>query len=251
MVDSNAKTIQQQLGMAFGLWINDLKSPERKPGKVCASKSAKTRLLHRGNVERYHAQRNHFWPTEEETHVRLERSISRLCRGQQIVKNALRWEDPYVGTGRTQRRLVMAWSGLEMIISDLAKSVKLERIDHFVSKLKQHDILAGYEPIQFTTSHVKLKEYGEIVNGQLDIIDFLDISNKETKGVFTRFFHERDTFLKPYEGLVIAKSLRHMIAHGALSSSKVHEWGLRPLFNRLTTEIGQITVLTFETLNGV
>jgi len=258
MKEIHASTVNE-LGKAFGTWINDLKSPKRKPRKTTSRKKTKSGLLHLDKVDRFRLQRNHFWPTEEEAHVRLERSISRLCRGQQIVKNALRWEDPYVGTGRTQTdrirgeqwRLVMAWSGLEMIISDLAKSVKLERIDHFVSKLKQHDILAGYEPIQFKTSHVKLKEYGEIVNGQIDIIDFLDISNKETKGVFTRFFHERDTFLKPYEGLVIAKSLRHMIAHGALSSSKVQEWGLRPLFNRLTTEIGQITVLTFDTLNGV
>ena len=145
----------------------------------------------------------------------------------------------------------MAWSGLEMIIVDLVKSKEMQSIEHYVNKLKDHKALENYEPIQFKTSTVKLKQYGEIINGQIDIMDFLDVIGKDTKNILKRFFQERDTFLKPYEGLLIAKSLRHMIAHGSLSSSKVKEWELRPLFNRLTTEIGQITALTFQTLNGI
>lgn len=258
MNEIHASTVTE-LGKEFGLWINDLKSPKRKPRKGTPRKKTVTGLLHLDKVERFRAQREHFWPIQDETHARLERSISRLCRGQQVVKNAMRWEEPYVGTGRTetdrirgeQWRLVMAWSGLEMIIVDLVKSKEMQSIEHYVNKLKDHKALENYEPIQFKTSTVKLKQYGEIINGQIDIMDFLDVIGKDTKNILKRFFQERDTFLKPYEGLVIAKSLRHMIAHGSLSSSKVKEWELRPLFNRLTTEIGQITALTFQTLNGI
>ena len=42
--------------------------------------------------------------------------------------------------------------------------------------------------------------------------------------------------------------LRHATAHGALSATKVKEWGLRPTFDRLVPELGVVAAAAIERL---
>jgi hypothetical protein len=250
----------KELGKEFAIWISDIKSPIKKiRNSRNHNKSSDLRLIHPDKFERLQYQCCHFNPVNQSSHIQLKRSVSKLCRGQQVVKNALMWTDPFIGSRRTltdqirgeQWRLVMAWSGLEMIVSELIGSVKMERIEFFIEKLEKPESLINYEPFKFNCDSLKMKSYIYSEDEQSSVIDFFDITNKETKHMFTRFFHERDSFHKPHEGLVLAKSFRHLIAHGSLSPTKIIEWGLRPLFNRLTLEIGLVSALTFKTMNSL
>ena len=49
--------------------------------------------------------------------------------------------------------------------------------------------------------------------------------------------------------MVLAKVMRHASAHGALSATKVKQWGLAPVFQRLIPEMGVVATALFERMS--
>ncbi len=177
-----------------------------------------------------------------------------VTRGTKLLKAALEWDDPFVGsslastsrvTGKrrgSQWRCVMAWAGLEILL----KSCGTFRGRHHRQDL---DYLAkqchpeGLVPI----SSPKTQQFGLWVEDETALIEFLDPhAGKDVRPVITKWT-KQDISEWP-ELLLLAYAFRNFTAHGALSATKVGDWGLQRAIESLTYNVGLSAVAILDRL---
>jgi len=181
------------------------------------------------------------------------RIFTALSRGKELLSSALAWDRPLVGksTSRTscdrglQWRSVIAWSGLEQILRELIPSMRRSDLERLVAALD----LPAYPPLAAPRAELaSLKTWREGDTGDDDdgINGFLQAESQETRRTLRSWLiagRPQETWT---DAMVLTKVLRHVTAHGALSASKVKQWGLVPVYGRLVPEMGAVAAAVFR-----
>jgi hypothetical protein len=75
---------------------------------------------------------------------------------------------------------------------------------------------------------------------------FLQAESRATKHILRSWLIAGDHVRTWTDALILAKVLRHVSAHGALSGSKIREWGLAPTLTQLVPEMGVVAARLFD-----
>lgn len=191
--------------------------------------------------------------------------IQALAKGFYLIKSGLEWQEPAVGHHSTdapndthkargiQWRLVMTWGGFETIIKTLLlkKSnggLKTEKIQYFMIKC---DLLNNYSPLNPPNStRANLERWlnkDSSPEGKSALADFLSLGNGDQE-IIENWIVQSQPISNWVEAVRLAKALRNATAHGALSATKVKEWGLQKPLLILSDNLGEIVVAGMKKL---
>lgn len=190
----------------------------------------------------------------------VEASVTAIAKGYALVSAAARWQEPFAGPGNTiadrcrgeQWRLVMAWGGTETILSGLGAlvndKVQFDRIERVLGNAGLHRLP---EPLAPRRNLRKLERWLELGEGKErhPVLDYLGCRDKgaPTRVIRTWLVEGREID-KWSDAFTLARAFRHCSAHGALSASKVNEWGLRPCFEQLNKLLRQFSKTVMDRL---
>jgi hypothetical protein len=181
--------------------------------------------------------------------------VASLSQGKHLVEAAVRWHEPVAGhppesggtpTDRTrgeQFRLVMAYAGLETVLNALLLVEGRGRqgedgLRGFLGKcgLGRYDSLS---PPRRELAELARWLGFEEEQGRHPLTAFLKLNPADTRTLRT-WLLDGNPVEDWYAALRLAKVLRNSTVHGSLSATKVCRWGLRPAFQALTGNIGEI-----------
>jgi outer membrane protein assembly factor BamB len=176
-----------------------------------------------------------------------------IIRGRELLKNAREWAEPEIGQGPSatyrglQWKLVMAYSGIELLVKSLTAKGKgglgSAEVEALVSKLP----LTAMEPIPSPSLDRKpIKAWLEELD-QDAALDFLKTDKGDRSQIQSWLFDQKPCATWT-DALLLAKALRNCTAHGALSPNKVQEWGLAEAFKQLPQAVFKIDAAIFEVL---
>lgn len=176
-----------------------------------------------------------------------------LAKGKELLCTALEWDEPIVGRAAAesspfrglQWRLVLAWSGLEQIIKKLVTSTNRGGLEPLLANLHLPPFPI-IEPPNEKASRLSRWRNRDVGNDSTGINGFLDAESRETKATLRTWLISGEPLHGWADALVLAKVLRHVTAHGALSATKVREWGLAPFFEQLVPYLGIVAAAIFE-----
>ena len=239
--ESAAATALKRLQTAYRYWREYLKLHRPSGGKPNDDQATQILVCF-----------NQFGKQQDLSPDRLNRLILAVDRSKSLLESALSWEAASVGAKGTQTdqnrgtqwRLVMAWCGLEeliMTIYKLKNGVPRDDIGRFLSGIHA-DSPMSVPPPRLTKKLLKWRE-----ESNLDILTFLD-SRKQAKDILNCWLVRGQKLNRRADILVLAQAFRHATAHGALSATKVRDWGMRDAFDRLIVEIGVVGAAAIEQL---
>jgi hypothetical protein len=162
-----------------------------------------------------------------------------LSRGHALLKQAVEWDQPFIGRQQQPNQLdgvrgslwryVMAFSGWERA----ARSVIWDGTQQ--AWFKQSSLACLYDhsttlaPPWPNREQVpaNLKQWLESsMDGQHPLPDFLALGDRQAN--FVPWLLGESHQLHPW---AVLACLRNVVAHGALSPTKVQQWGLAPVYN--------------------
>lgn len=222
--------------------------------------------------EKFVSKLKHFNERHSSANEYIIYVASSLSRGHALIKAALEWEDPCAGKASEnsnshskarglQWRLVMAYSGFEIIVKTLmihkGSGCQHEFLDKFITLCEQADNSCYLERqntskvsirkwiedeeklFQFLKVKYEIQEDGDYKLGEdaKSIKNWIDNSEKET------------LYINSAESVKLAKALRNCTAHGSLSANKVKEWKIENLIDYLTRQIAEIAIAALRKLN--
>lgn len=186
-----------------------------------------------------------------------------ISRGRSLMEAVADWEKPVVGAEPAtsqdsaymrgaQWRLVMAYNAFEIVCFALmqGKYANVEqRFAKFVACCNAGDYRRNIESPKRERAVIKqwldipLSSQEEPTVNQTGqesyLLDFLGLYSGDRK-VFERWFLKSEC-VDTWEGaLLLAKALRNMTAHGALSATKVREFGLKNGIEELTIVLSEL-----------
>lgn len=184
---------------------------------------------------------------------RVNRLILAVDRSKSLIDSSLSWQSPHIGASGNatdqargaQWRLVVAWCGLEELIDTIMGDLRCGAIDRFLCTCE----LPAFTQFNPPKETAKLKEWRQshANSSGPDILRFLDARN-QAKELFGQWLVKGKPIKNRTDALCLAQALRHATAHGALSATKVREWGMLPVFERLVPEIGSVCTAAIEQL---
>ncbi|MBI4780923.1 MAG: hypothetical protein HY785_06320 [Oscillatoriophycideae cyanobacterium NC_groundwater_1537_Pr4_S-0.65um_50_18] len=203
-----------------------------------------------------HTKLNSFSSKHIDSAEHVEIVLYSLSRGYWLMKAALDWENPYAGKEPIsplsvsmlrglQWRLVMAYNAFELICVALMQSKTLSPkiISDFVQKCQLKEYA---DPITSPNKdRAGLKQWldssvitDEGTEGEA-LLDFLGLRCGDRKMFQSWVLAESP--VDTWDGsILLAKALRNMSAHGALSASKVGELGLRQPLAVLPGDLSEV-----------
>jgi hypothetical protein len=209
-----------------------------------------------------HRRLRHFSDKHLDAPEHLQTVLIALSKGKHLVEAALAWEEPAAGANSTaasngtsrargeQWRLVMAYGGFETVRDALLPVQHrfpsyADQAQHFIQccDLPAYELLLS--PDRDCARLVEWLE-AEVTLGKSAIISFLGLQNGDAK-TFHRWI-EGNAVDAWHIAIQLGKALRNVTAHGSLSASKVHQWGLREAFQRLTDNLGTIVAAALQHL---
>ncbi len=191
----------------------------------------------------------------------LQSVLIALSKGKHLVEAALAWEQPRAGpsgtaaSDRTNRargeqwRLVMAYGGFETVLESLIPD-QCGSFDGRVRRITDCCALPPYDPLPSPSrQRAELNRWlgVEEPDDEHPIVLFLKLQNGALHS-FSRWVVEGHTIDVWSQAVQLAKALRHATAHGALSASKVNQWGLQAAFRILTDNLGTIVTAAIHRL---
>jgi hypothetical protein len=193
----------------------------------------------------------------------IEDVIQALSRGFYLIKSGLEWQDPAAGHNSTEQpndthkargaqwRLVMTYNGFEMITKTLLLKtdrggLRQETIQDFTVKcnLQNYHLLSSPD-----TTRVNLEKWLKkaLCENKSAIADFLSLENGD-KTIMEEWIVKSTPVSSWTEAARLAKALRNATAHGALSASKVKQWGLQKPLLTLSNNLGEIVLAGMQKL---
>jgi len=180
----------------------------------------------------------------------IDRVIKALSRGKGLVQAAIEWQNPAIGQSETrsvndklrghQWRLVIAYSGFEiaskaLMMDKWKRQVEKEMYERFLEKC----VLPDYKPIEPPRGKPKLEKWLDKEEGAL--AEFLGVTSGDRKAI-DRWLVQSQSVDSWCEAYKLAKALRNASAHGFLLATKIHDWGLKNGFLRLTDDLAKIVI---------
>jgi hypothetical protein len=204
-----------------------------------------------------------FGATHLATPQHVKAILIALSKGKHLLDAALAWELPLAGpageapanpTSRArgeQWRLVMAHGGFETVLAALVPAPRrftpyADRARHFTDCCP----LPPYDPLPAPN-----RQRAELIRwlqaeenaGEQTMVRFLDLRDGDAR-VFRHWVVDGRSIDTWPSALQMAKALRNVTAHGALSASKVQQWGLRSAFEALSANLGMVVAAAFRRL---
>lgn len=183
--------------------------------------------------------RLHRFPCRHDS-ASVTAAASRICQGVHLVISALEWSQAAIGAkphpeANTQARalgevwrLTVAYTGFERVAKAICR----------VDKLEQR-VLDGL------IDAVALAAYGDLIPAPERSRGTRPSNAGPYRSNLVSFLHGRP--VADWKGAIgLAQSLRHVVAHGALSPNKVTQHSLRRPIVRLTADVGRITTAIIE-----
>ena len=178
-----------------------------------------------------------------------------IIRGRELLKNAREWSEPEIGQGPSakyrglQWKLVMAYSGTELLIKSLATMGKgglgPAEVEALILKLP----LPAFDAIPSPSlERQSFKDWLEELD-QDAVLDFLK-TDKGDRSQIQSWLLDQKPCTTWTDALLLAKALRNCTAHGALSPNKVEQWGLSEAFKQLPQALFKIDAAIFEVLGS-
>lgn len=198
---------------------------------------------------------SHFNENHSDDPDSIDDVIQALSRGFYLIKSALEWQEPAAGhnsieelndTHRArgiQWRLVMAYGGFETITKTLLINEKYltpETIKDFTHKCYLPDYSSLHPP---AATRVNLEKWlnKPSCEKKSAIADFLSLENGD-KTIIEEWIVKSTPVSTWVDAVKLAKAIRNATAHGALSASKVKQWGLQKPLLTLADNLGEIVL---------
>lgn len=213
-----------------------------------------------------HNKLSHFSSKHVNTAEHMEVVLYSLSRGYWLMEAAMEWEKPYAGKEPTsaqsvsvlrglQLRLAMAYNAFELIAMALMqpdRTLSPEIIGSFVQKCQ---LRASADPIsppnknravlkQWLDGSAIARKKGE--EGEA-LLEFLGLKRGD-RTLFQSWVLAEIPVNNWDRRILLAKALRNMSAHGALSASKVGELGLRQAFEVLPESLSEVVHAALQQL---
>ncbi len=203
----------------------------------------------------------HFNENHSADSDNIDDIVQSLSKGYYLIKSGLEWHEPAIGHNSIDKlndthkarglqwRLVMAYGGFETITKTLLNSknyLNPETIKDFTAKC----VLPSYSPLYPPDSKRKnLEKWLEkpLLEKKSAIADFLSVE-KGDKTIIEKWIVQSTPIYTWAEAVILAKALRNATAHGALSATKVKEWGLQKPLLTLSDNLGEIVVAGMQKL---
>ena len=184
--------------------------------------------------------------------------IQSLSRGFYLTKSAVQWHEPAIGHSLdrnpnnthkargVQWRLVMAYGGFETSTKTLLKmgrgGLSPVALRSFTSKCS----LPTYTPlpspkIARVNLDKWLKKLPVTPTDKTPLIDFLSLESGDAQ-VVEAWIVQSAEVASWTDAVRLAKALRNATAHGALSATKVKQWGLENAILTLSDNLGELVV---------
>lgn len=211
-----------------------------------------------GRLSRFNFNKNH---SADPQHI--DNVIKTLVRGFHLTKAAVEWDNPVAGNTLAnsstanargiQWQLVMAYGGFESVTKTLMyltgeknSYLSIDRVRHFTSKCNN---LPPYIPLEApdTTRKNLEKWLPESSETGDELLDFLGLKAGD-RNLIEDWLVNSNQIEDGANATMLAKALRNATAHGALSPSKVEDWGLKPAMKILVKNLGDLVVFGLQTL---
>jgi hypothetical protein len=184
--------------------------------------------------------------------------VQSLSRGFYLTKSAVQWHEPTIGRNldgkpnNTQKargvqwRLVMAYGGFETTTKTLLKmgrgGLSPGALRDFTNKCS----LPTYTPLPSPkVARVNLDKWlnkpPATPTGQTALIDFLSLEHGDAQ-IVEAWMVQAAKVSSWTDAVRLAKALRNATAHGALSATKVKQWGLENAIFTLSDNLGELVV---------
>lgn len=184
--------------------------------------------------------------------------IQSLSRGFYLTKSAVQWHEPAIGHSvdgnhnNTQKargvqwRLVMAYGGFETTTKTLLKMGRGGLTPKALRDFTHKCSLPTYTPLlspKIARANLDkwLKKSPTTRTGQTALIDFLSLECGDAQIVEAWIVESADVSSWT-EAVRLAKAIRNATAHGALSATKVKQWGLENAILTLSDNLGELVV---------
>ncbi|NJM72739.1 MAG: hypothetical protein HC862_22795 [Scytonema sp. RU_4_4] len=204
---------------------------------------------------------SHFNESHSADPKHIDDTIKALLRGLYLIKSGAEWDEPAVGQNSidkpnsthrargVQWRLVVVWSGFEIVTKTLLLKRETGGLgpDEF-NKFTQKCGLNSYNFLPSPNKELKnLSRWLDESQEGKQVLDFLSVSKGDAY-IIQHWIINRQPISNWVDAVRLAKALRNATAHGALSASKVNQWGLQqPLFT-LSNNLGEIVVASMGKL---
>lgn len=208
---------------------------------------------------------SHFNQTHSDNSDHIHDVIQALSKGFYLIKSGLEWQEPSIGHNSDDKpndthkargiqwRLVMTWGGFETITKTLLlkKSrggLETKDIKYFTV---QCDLPNNYNPLNpLNSTRVNLERWlnkNPSIEGKSALANFLSLS-KGDQEIIEHWIVKSHPISNWVEAVRLAKALRNATAHGALSATKVKEWGLQKPLLTLSDNLAEVVVAGMQKL---
>ncbi len=204
-----------------------------------------------------------FNQNHSENPQHIDNVIKALSRGFHLTKAAVEWDNPVAGNTLAnsstaqargiQWQLVMAYGGFESVTKTLMNlrenksGLSIADVEDFTSKCN----LPEYEPPLDppNKNRKNLDKWLTKSNGETgdELLNFLGVTKGDRKQI-EEWLVNSNPIRDWANAAMLAKALRNATAHGALSPSKVEDWGLKPAMKILVKNLGDLVVFGLQTL---
>jgi hypothetical protein len=188
-----------------------------------------------------------------------DQPLYQICRqitvGGYLLGSALDWRKPQLGNGSKtseirgdQWRLTVAWAGLETLIKPTVgglQGVHLEHLSRIVLSDEKVNVLRA--PSNRLLKLCEARQWPQTGNRPA-MLEYIGGGSGFAGDMLKRWLYEGKPLAHAHEQLALAQSLRHATAHGALSSTELIAWGIRPALAPLTALIAQAAAGVFRIL---
>jgi len=209
-----------------------------------------------------HQKLLHFNKNHSDDSDHIDNVIQSLSKGYYLIKSGLEWHEPVVGHNSIDKltdthkarglqwRLVMAYGGFETITKTLLKSATRSLNPETIQIFTDKCTLPNYNSLTPPDStRVKLEKWLEkpSLSKKTALANFLGLENGDCK-IIEDWIVQSNSISTWVDAARLAKALRNATAHGALSATKVHQWGLQKPLLTLSDNLGEIVVAGMQKL---
>ncbi len=202
-----------------------------------------------------------FNQSHKEDPQHIDNVIKALAIGFHLTQAAVEWDNPVagkIGPNRStanargiQWQLVMAYGGFESVTKTLMNlrenksGLTLAHVTDFTSKCNLPDYIPLIPP---NTTRKNLDKWlTKPSETGKELLDFLGVEHGD-RNLIEDWLVNSNQIEDWANATRLAKALRNATAHGALSPTKVKEWGLEPAMKTLVENLGDLVVFGLQTL---
>lgn len=208
-------------------------------------------------------QLNYFASSHTNDVDHINDVVEVISRGYALIKAGIQWQNPVVGSASEeptktdlargiQWQLVITYAGFELLVKILMNEqsrggLTLNTIQNFVQKCNLPTSPDVLNPPSNLSNLDEWLTKPATSTGDLPILGFLGVENGD-KTIISDWLIQSRPANTWVDVVRLAKAIRNTSAHGALSATKLGQWGLIKQIPLLTNNLGEIAVAALDKL---